>query len=246
MFSLYLFAAIAGGVLVLVSLIGGSTDADGDGSPDVGDGDGGHALSDGQQEAHALSDGQHGGDAAAHADHAAAAAHAPGGLSIAASWLFSIQLWTYLLAFGGLTGLLLRTVGHVAEPMAGLGAGAVGLGSALLARRVFRALSAHGDSGTVAQETLVGSTAKVLIPAAAGGTGKVRLEARGQTVDLLAQAQDGSALVEGEEVVVLDLNDGVAAVTRDLAEVARPRALPSRAAAARLAAPQKKPPQRGG
>ena len=72
-----------------------------------------------------------------------------------------------------------------------------------------------GDPGTTQLDRLTGSSGKVLIPAPAGATGKIRLEVRGQTLDLLAKASDGAPLNEGAEVIVLDVRDGVAEVTTD-------------------------------
>lgn len=253
---LYLFSAVAGSLLVGVSMLTGGSDNDGDGGDghDGGEDGGDEALAS-HGAAPALTAGSHGATDAGHgaalapagghgpgggADHghgdghAAAGAghhggHAPSwaeGASALALFLFSLQLWTYVLAFGGITGLLLRLVAHVAEPMAGLCALGVGLGTAVTARKVLRRLSAGSDSGTVDGNRLVGSTAQVLIPAQAGGTGKIRLVARGQTIDLLARMPDGASLAEGAEVLILDLKDGIAEVTADLDD--RPRALPEK------------------
>lgn len=256
---LYLFSAVAGSLLVGVSMLTGGSDNDGDGGDghDGGEDGGDEALAS-HGAAPALTAGLHGATEAGHgaalapagdqgpgggADHghgdghgaghaAAGAGHHGGhaswaeGASALALFLFSLQLWTYVLAFGGITGLLLRLVAHVAEPMAGLCALGVGLGTAVTARKVLRRLSAGSDSGTVDGNRLVGSTAQVLIPAQAGGTGKIRLMARGQTIDLLARMPDGSPLAEGAEVLILDLKDGIAEVTADLDD--RPRALPEK------------------
>lgn len=276
---LYLFSAVAGSLLVGVSMLTGGADNDGDGS---GDGDGDHGGDEGSDHAlashsaapalaaatHGIGDGDGDGDghsdghssaiapgASAGPGHGSALAAQPGqhaawaeGASALALFLFSLQLWTYVLAFGGITGLLLRLVAHVAEPMAGLCALGVGLGTAITARKVMRRLSASSDSGTVDGNRLVGSTAQVLIPAPAGGTGKVRLVARGQTIDLLARSSDGQPLPEGTEVLILDLKDGVADVTADLDDP--PRALPagreqSRPAARSEHRTETNPPQKG-
>lgn len=245
---LYLFSAVAGSLLVGVSMLTGGSDQDGDG--DHGADDGADEALAGHHAAPALAAGTggagsdgHGAELAPAAGATGAATHGAGhghagaghhgghsswadGASALALFLFSLQLWTYVLAFGGITGLLLRWVAHMAEPMAGLCALGVGLGTAITARKVLRRLSATGDSGTVDGNRLVGSTAQVLIPAPAGGTGKVRLVARGQTVDLLARSNEGQPLLEGAEVVILDLKDGVADVTADLDD--RPQALPAR------------------
>jgi membrane protein implicated in regulation of membrane protease activity len=229
-------------LLVLVSLFGGgssSEHSDGhDAGHDVGQGDAhGAGAADGHAVG-AVDDGGHGdGHAVGHADGGAAAhgGHGDGhttdgvgtgnegtahegdgmasGVPTALMWLMSIQLWTYLLAFGGLTGLLLRTVAHVGEPVAGLSALSVGLFTAFSARTVMRRMSVTSESGTLQEEQMIGSTAQVLIPAPAGGMGKVRLEVRGQLVDLMAKSSDGGPLAEGIDVTILDIRDGQAEVT---------------------------------
>ncbi len=200
MFFVYLFAAVAGCLLVLVSLMGGAHQdgsADGDGAP----------LTDSAHDATGA--GSHDG----HPAHEAAGHVA--GLSATLGWLLSVQLWTYLLAFGGLTGLLLRTVARVPEPLAGGCALAVGLVTALGARAVLRRALGSSDSGMVSYDRLVGSSAQVLIPADPGGTGKIRLTAGGQLLDLLARASDGGALPAGARVSILDVRDGTAEVLRE-------------------------------
>jgi hypothetical protein len=218
---IYLFASVAGGLLVLVSLFSGGhhdagTDAGGGGADSahlVGHGDGVATGADGQP--------GHGAEVAA-----------PAGLGAALGWLLSVQLWTYLLAFGGLTGFLLRTLAHVPEPLAGGGALAVGLGTALAARAVLRRVIGSTDSGTTSYERLVGSSAQVLIPAGPGSTGKIRLTARGQTLDLLARASDGGELVADGVVSILDVRDGVAEVSCEDAPVVPTLAAPATAAEA--------------
>jgi hypothetical protein len=95
----------------------------------------------------------------------------------------------------------------------------VGLGTGITARKVLRRMTAIGDSGTVEPSRLIGNSAQVLIPAEAGKTGKVRLTARGQTVDLMARSSEGKALLAGAEVVIVDMKDGVADVTLELPEL---------------------------
>jgi membrane protein implicated in regulation of membrane protease activity len=224
-FFVYLFAAVAGCLLVLVSLFGGGhQDADASAALDHASAD---MSADGAGHGRLLGDGHSG-----HHDTA-------GGLPSALGWLLSVQVWTYLLAFGGATGLLLRLVAHVAEPLAAAGALTVGLGSAVTARLLLRRIVNSADSGTTSHDRLIGSSAQVLIPAAAGATGKIRLSARGQLLDLLARASDGGPLTEGAPVSILEIRDGVAEVTRDDDEpgalAARPAARPALAATAHSA-----------
>lgn len=207
---IYLFAAVAGGLLVLVSLASGGHhdngggDAGGDG---VAHGDGA-AHGDGVAHGHSDTPGNHDGDAAIGPGDGGL-----GAFGTAMGFFLSLQLWTYLLAFGGITGLLLRAVAKLPEPLTGLCAAGVGLGTALAARAILRRATGAVDSGTTATDKLAGATAKVLIPAAAGQTGKIRLESRGQTVDLLAHATDGAALTEGAEVLIVEVRDGIAEVS---------------------------------
>lgn len=203
MFFVYLFAAVAGCLLVLVSVLsGGHGDAGADGGDVVLDASTGDSVS-----------ASH--DGSAHAHHGAGHDGPASSLGAALGWLLSVQLWTYLLAFGGLTGLLLRSVAQVAEPLAGGCALGVGLGTALVARAVLRRVMGSAHSGTTSHDRLVGSSAQVLIPAVAGGTGKIRLFSHGHMLDLLARASDGGALSEGATVSILDMREGIAEVLRE-------------------------------
>lgn len=235
MLYLYVFAAVAGGLLVLVSLLGaGQNDAHGDGDAH-GDahGDaashgeagvyadaGGDAHAGGQGDGadgdgHGVSDAHgHGHDIGAPGgQHAHASDGMDSGVPTALLWLLSVQIWTYLLAFGGTTGLLLRTVAKVPEPLCGLSALGVGLTTAFVARSVMRKMSVTQEPGTLSEEKMVGSRAKVLIPAPAGGLGKVRLDVAGHVVDLVAKAADGGPLVDGADVTILDIRSGQAEVS---------------------------------
>lgn len=133
--------------------------------------------------------------------------------------LLSVRVWTYVLAFGGATGLLLRFVAHVGEPWRAVASLAVGGVAAALARAVIGRASRAGASGTVKSGDLVGRTAGVVVPFGSGATGKVRVRVAGSDVDLLATTDDDAAaalpLEAGEEVLILEVREGGAAlVTR--------------------------------
>lgn len=129
--------------------------------------------------------------------------------------LLSVRVWTYLLAFGGVTGLLLRYVAPVPEPWRAVASFVVGASAAALARSVIGRASRLSPSGTVKRADLVGRTAGVVVPFASGATGKVRVRVAGSEVDLLATTDDGEPLGREEEVLILELrDDGAALVTR--------------------------------
>ena len=133
-----------------------------------------------------------------------------------ASALLSVRVWTYLLAFGGVTGVLLRLVGHEGEPLTGLVSVAVGVVAAAMARLVIGRASRAGASGMTQSRELVGRTASVLVPFAAGKTGKIRVRVAGGDVDVLATADDGEALEPRDEVLIVELREGgTALVTRN-------------------------------
>ena len=129
----------------------------------------------------------------------------------AASALFSLRTWTYFLAFGGATGLLLTTLTGAGLVLTALLAASVGVTSSLTARVVIRHMLSSGGGGTVQQHELVGRSASVLVPADRGKTGTVRLQVKNSTVDLMAVC-DEADLGPGDEVLIVDMKDGRALV----------------------------------
>jgi membrane protein implicated in regulation of membrane protease activity len=129
--------------------------------------------------------------------------------------LLSVRVWTYLFAFGGATGVLLRYLGHEGEPTSGIGALVVGVLAAAMARVVIGRASRSGASGTVRSTDLVGKSAAVLVPFGGEATGKVRVRVAGADVDLLATTEDGQPLDRNEEVLIVEVREGGSAlVTR--------------------------------
>ncbi len=128
--------------------------------------------------------------------------------------IFSVRVWTYLLAFGGITGLLLRTVAHVSEPTTALVSLAVGGVAGVIAQTLIARATATGDPGTVSRGDMVGKTGEVIVPFARGATGKVRVHVKGADVDVLAVTEDERTIGPHDEVLVVEMRDGSALVTR--------------------------------
>jgi len=61
---------------------------------------------------------------------------------------------------------------------------------------------------------MIGQVATVLIPFGKAETGKVRLQVKGSTVDLLAFSEEAHALQQQDQVLILDFRDGRALVSR--------------------------------
>lgn len=189
MLGIYIAALILGGGLLLVSIAGGH--------------DGGDS---GTDHDHAFGHGD-----AAHGD----AAHdgvAQDGTDVIALFL-SLRFWTFLLAFGGLTGVLLALVG-VPEPVRAAVSGGVGFALGTFAAWAMQRLSKSSLSSALSSDDWIGRTARVTVPVSAARPGKIRVELDGEVVELIARATEPDGDIGfGAEVLVVAMQDGVASVT---------------------------------
>ena len=136
------------------------------------------------------------GDANGHAD---AAGHGESGfLPI----FLSLRFWTFgLLAFG-LAGTLLHYFDLANRGLTAVIAGALGLTSGFGASWLLLALGRQEiTSGAEVQEA-VGHVGRVLLACKRGAHGKVRIELRGQTLDVIATTDD--AEIEAGAVVLVE------------------------------------------
>jgi membrane protein implicated in regulation of membrane protease activity len=198
MLELYLVALIIGAGLLLFSLFAGGDHhghADGDAHADV--------------DAH--------GDA--HGDGHGDADHHHGHLDLGAlSWLplASLRFWTFFLAFFGATGTALFFIER------GLGrwttvaiAAAMGYVCGAAAVAAFRYMRKSQTSSALAVDDYIGETAVVRVAVARGKIGKVRLEIKGRTVDLLAETEEDQPFAISEPAMVYALTErGHAIITR--------------------------------
>jgi membrane protein implicated in regulation of membrane protease activity len=210
LFYVYIAAFVLGGILLGASMLLGHHD--------------GHA--DGEADAHASSDSDAGADA--HADGDAAAEH---GVELSDFWLpfVSVRFWVFFLCFFGLTGTvftLLALAGKWLTLGAAVGTGVVtGFAAAFVIQRLKR----HEVGVAVSEEDFKGLEGTVILPLAPGTKGKIRLEVRGQTVDLVVVSDAPTPLERGSKVVVIDFRDSLAVVVPagELEAAPRPQELPS-------------------
>ena len=209
MLVLYVIALGIGGTMVAASLLLGGHDSDvdhdldGDVDADV-DADAGGADAD-----HDL---DHGADA--HVSHADGVA----GLDAAMAWLpvTSMRFWTFFLAFFGLTGAALILADAVASQVAiGVISGVVGYGSGLGVATAVRKLKTQQVDSSLSERDYIGATATVLLGVAKGQTGKIRLELKGRTIDLLAETEEDQGFEAKQPAMVYAVTpDGKAIITR--------------------------------
>jgi hypothetical protein len=177
MIYLYLIALVVGGGLLGASIVLGGHDAGG---------------------------GHDGG-----ADHLAPAGKEgpSGGAESYLYWLVSVRFWTFFVAFFGLTGLVFDGLGLVSSQMVtlviALGMGTVAGSGAML---VLRTLTKEETNSAVQTSDYVGRTGRVLVGFAAGGVGKVRLEVKGSSIDLLAMPEDDRTYAPNDEIIVVEMS----------------------------------------
>lgn len=198
---LYIAALVLGGVLLGASLLLGGHDADGPdgGGPDA-DGPDLDADVDADVELEADADGLDKDlDVGAASD---------------VFWILrSFRFWMFFLAFFGLTGVTLDGLGLVDTPwitaVLSVAMGAIAGGGAATA---FRMLAGDETAEAAGASDYVGKSAKVLVAPKRGSVGKVRVEVKGQLVDLLATTED--EIGADDEVLVIEMDGTRARIAR--------------------------------
>ncbi len=194
MIYLYLFALVLGGILLGTSmLLGGS-----EGGADDG-------LADADMEV------EHGSDA-----HPVADGHdASGGFESFLVAFLSMRFWTFSLAFFGLTGVVLNGFGLVTSTfVSAVIATAMGVCSGMGAVWIMRRVRADDSNSAAHAQDFVGKTGRVMVGFGPGQTGKVRVEVRGSTIDVLAVPIDETTFGTKEEVIIVEMEGTRAKVAR--------------------------------
>jgi membrane protein implicated in regulation of membrane protease activity len=198
MLELYLVALIVGAGLLLFSLFAGG---DHEGHADAGG-------ADGSLEGHGDADG---GDVHGDAEH-----H---GWELAAmSWLpfASVRFWTFFLAFFGATGTALFFVERDLGTWVTVAiAAAMGYVCGAVAVAAFRYMRRSQTSSSLGVDDYIGETAVVRVAVARGKAGKVRLEVKGRTVDLLAETEENEPFAISDRAMIYAVTErGHAIITR--------------------------------
>jgi hypothetical protein len=189
----YVFALVLGSILLGASfLLGGDHDSDHDIEADV----------DHDVDAHADLDGH---DGPGH--------EAQGDLGGFFGVLGSMRFWTFFAAFFGLTGVVLDGLDLAAQTVSlGLAIG-VGFMTGWVAVTLMRRLAATDTGVAAGVGDYVGKSGEMLIAAAPGRLGKIRIELKGTTVDVLALSED-DPIARGEQALILEMRADKALVVK--------------------------------
>ncbi|NJK41066.1 MAG: NfeD-like protein [Acaryochloridaceae cyanobacterium SU_2_1] len=120
----------------------------------------------------------------------------------------SLKFWTFGSCFFGLTGLLLsRLSAPFSAPIIFAIALGVGLICGTAMSSVLLYLRGQQADSLVSQEDLMGLMATVEIPFDASSRGKVRLQVKGNILDMVALTDDLKTFEPGEQVFVVGTQD---------------------------------------
>jgi hypothetical protein len=212
---LYLFSLIVGGVLLGASILLGGQDSDADADADFdADADADFdAQVDGDFDAHGEVDADHGGHG--DHDHHGSFDGAHGSFDFFLTTFRSVRFWTYFLAFFGLTGLVMDGLGLVGSQWIALAlAIAMGSASGLGVSAVFRKLAMDETGHVPGAGDYIGKTVRAVVPVEKDGTGKVRLQLAGNTVDVLAVTDEDEPFDSREEAMIIEMEGTRARIAR--------------------------------
>lgn len=131
----------------------------------------------------------------------------------------STRFWVFTALGFGLSGALLHYVSTVGPIFTFLIASGAGLTSGVVAALAFRMANKGSVSSTAHASQAVGRVGRAVAACQKGSLGKVRIELQGQVVDFLATTDDDEIL-RGDAILVEDMRDGVAHVSRRPADLA--------------------------
>ena len=84
---------------------------------------------------------------------------------------------------------------------------ATGYAIGLSSTKLFRWLRRGEVDSTVGEGDYVGATATVVLPVSKDKMGKVRMEVKGRTIELLATTEDEADLAANQSVIIYGLKD---------------------------------------
>ncbi|MCA9661013.1 MAG: NfeD family protein, partial [Myxococcales bacterium] len=132
----------------------------------------------------------------------------------ALGFLTSLRFWTFFSTFFGITGAVFEGFALMSAIPALVLAIGMGLTSGIAATSILRRLADDTTGVAASERDYVGQTGRVLVPIRRGGLGKIRLQLKGTTVDILATCDDDSVLDPGDLALIIEMRETTAVVVR--------------------------------
>jgi len=131
-------------------------------------------------------------------------------------WLpfLSLRFWTYFFGAGGVAGLLLSVLGASAEPLTLILSAGTGLlmgYAAFIATRLARRADLDSKIG---EKDFIGAHGRIMVATRDGQMGKVRVEIKGEILDVVALSDNGEDIEHGEDVFIVGFDANQARVVR--------------------------------
>jgi hypothetical protein len=124
----------------------------------------------------------------------------------------SMRFWTFTLAFFGLTGVLFDKLELASSNATAALAVGMGVGTGFVVSWTVNRLKRQVVNSLPSEVGYAGLTGEMLLEASADESGRIRIVARGSTIDLPARPQNRERLAKGTRALVVDVTDGVACV----------------------------------
>lgn len=211
MLTLYVICAILGGGLILLSALGalGGHDVSHDLASDTGDFSHDFATDSGSADG-ADHDVSHD---AGPADHDVDSS-GPNMFTDALAAFLSLRFWTYLIGTFGLLGTILTATRSAPDALIPLYAMGAAIPMGFLAASLYRVLQRAQTSSSASYQDFLGAEAKVLVAIRGESPGRIRMEMRDETIDMVAVGEEGRQFDVGEQVFVVGLDAHRAKVAR--------------------------------
>ena len=131
----------------------------------------------------------------------------------------STRFWVFTALGFGLSGALLHYVSTVGPIFTFLIASGAGLTSGIVAALVFRMANKGSVTSTAHASQAVGRVGRAVAACQKGSLGKFRIELQGQVLAFIATT-DEDEIARGEAVLIEDMREGVAHVSKRPADLA--------------------------
>jgi hypothetical protein len=125
--------------------------------------------------------------------------------------LGSMRFWTFFAAFFGLTGVVLDGLELAGSGVALALAVVIGFATGWAAVTLINRLSANDTGVAAGVDDYVGKSGEMLLAAGPGRLGKIRIELKGTTVDVLAES-DEQTIARGHQALIVEMRGSKAAV----------------------------------